>query len=113
MRVMTVIILTVGLLLPATSRSEDAGVLWDKNCKRCHGVDGKGVEKLLGILKLKDRGIAALDVLKPESVKLTDAEMTKIILDGKGAQMKPMKDKFTASEVAGLVAHVRKLQAAK
>jgi len=52
---------------------------YEKSCAGCHGVDGKGNEKMATILGVKDLGIVSKD-----TAKKTDEQLLKIIAEGSG-----------------------------
>jgi mono/diheme cytochrome c family protein len=109
-------LLSVGLIasLSPTQAEDlsDAQKLFKMQCKRCHGADGQGNHKMLKFLKLQERGIKALNLLKDEAKKMKDEEITKIILEGKGEKMKPFKEKIRAEQAIQLTKLIRKLQLA-
>src|SRR6478672_871988 len=61
----------------ATARAADVKEIWDKQCAKCHGADGKGDTKMGKKLEVKDYTSAKVQA------EMTDAEMTKIIKEGK------------------------------
>jgi mono/diheme cytochrome c family protein len=69
-------------------------------CASCHAQDGSGTP--LG------KSMNAPDLRSPEVQKLSDAELTKAISDGKG-DMPAFKKSFTPEQVQALVKHVRGL----
>jgi mono/diheme cytochrome c family protein len=82
----------------------DAAALYAKNCKSCHGADGKGQTTMGKKSKAKDYTTA-------EGQKWTDAEGVKAILEGMG-KMKGYKEKgITEADAKELVAFIRKFKA--
>jgi len=83
----------------------DVAALWKKNCKSCHGSDGKGKTKAGRAKKVKD-------LTDPAVVKEFDRcemikRVTEGILDDKGkARMKPFEKKLSKAEIEALVDHV-------
>ena len=71
-------IISVALLVAAavSARAADAKENWDKNCKVCHGADGKGKTKMGEKAGVKDY----TDPKVQEGMK--DEEMTKAIKEG-------------------------------
>jgi len=69
------------------------------NCAACHGPDGSGDTPIGQSLK-------AADLRSPEVQKLTNAEITDQIANGKG-KMPPFKAKLNADQIKGLVGYVR------
>ena len=92
-------------LLVAPLALGDGAVLFTQNCSPCHGKDGSGNTPVGKSMKAKDLRSA-------EVQKLTDAEITKIISDGKG-NMPSFKARFTPADIAELVKHIRSIAAKK
>jgi cytochrome c553 len=90
------------------AHAADAKELWDKNCKKCHGEDGKGKTVMGKKLAVKDYTSAQVQE------ELKDAEMTKAIKDGvkKEGQtrMKGFAETLSDAEVKSLVAYIRKFK---
>jgi len=96
-------ILSVALLLASPAAFGDAAALYAKNCKSCHGADGKGQTTMGKKSKVKDYTTA-------EGQKWTDAEGVKAILEGAG-KMKAYKEKgITEADAKELVAYIRKFK---
>jgi cytochrome c len=73
-----------------------------KHCATCHGADGNGKDAVAKLLKVTFPPLGSKEVQA-----LTDAEMHKVLLEGKG-KMKPVKD-LDRSDVPNLIAFVRSL----
>lgn len=88
-----------------SARAADAKELWDKNCKKCHGDDGKGQTAMGKKAGAKDYTDAKVQA------DLKDDAMTKAIKEGvkkDGAtKMKAFGDSLSDDEVKALVAYVR------
>ncbi len=86
-------------------RAADAKELWEKNCAKCHGPDGKGDTKMGKKLEIRDYTDAKVQGT------LKDAEMTKAIKDGvkegDKVRMKGFSDALSDDEVKALAAYVR------
>jgi len=86
----------------------DVKTIYDKQCAKCHGKDGKGKTTMGKKLKAKDY----TDPKVQE--KLKDEEMIKLTMEGKkkGSKtlMKPYKDKLSEKEIKDLVAYIRKFK---
>jgi mono/diheme cytochrome c family protein len=107
-RMKKLIVASLALLVAGavSVRAADAKELWEKNCAKCHGVDGAGKTKMGEKLGVKDY----TDAKVQESLK--DAEMTKAIKEGvkekdsDKTKMKAFSD-LSDDEVKALVAQVR------
>jgi len=99
---LTAALLAFGVVsLPAA----DAKAIWEKDCAKCHGHEGKGDKKMGQKLGVKDYTDAKVQA------ELKDAEMTKAIKEGvkdkeDKTKMKAYAD-LTDDEVKSLVALVR------
>ncbi len=72
---------------------------YDKSCKSCHGPDGAGNPAIAKMFKVDMRDLKSSDVQA-----MSDADLTKIITDGKG-KMKPVAS--ASASAADIVAYVR------
>jgi mono/diheme cytochrome c family protein len=79
----------------------DGASLFKSKCAACHGADGSGNTAVGKSLKIRD--LASADVQKQ-----TDAELTALITNGKGA-MPSYKDKLSGDQIKDLVGFVRQL----
>jgi len=101
------ILLGIALLGAAliTARAEDAKALYEKECAKCHGSDGKGATKT-------GKKLGAKDYTDPSvQQKMTDAAAIKAIKDGLKDKadktlMKPSPD-ITDDQAKALVAFMR------
>ena len=82
----------------------DAAAIFEKQCQKCHGVDGKGETPMGKKLALKDFTDAKVQA------GFTDADATKAIKegvkDGDKTKMKPAED-VTADDIKALIAKIR------
>lgn len=78
----------------------DAGAVYAARCVKCHGADGKGVEKY------KKQGQKDFTDAAWQKSR-TDAQLTEAINNGKGDFMPAWKSKLSADEIKGLVGYVR------
>lgn len=83
--------------------------LYLKNCKACHGTDGKGQTAMGKRLNIKDYTKAEVQA------ELTDEGIAKVIKEGiineKGKKvMLPFEKKMSPEEIASVVAYVRSLK---
>lgn len=88
--------------------AQDGKELYEKSCKMCHGIDGKGNAKLAQGMKIKPE---LLDLTKQETKNKKDEILKEIVSDGIG-KMKGFKDKLKTDDTSLIVAHVRTLQEA-
>jgi hydrogenase maturation protease len=89
----------LALALPLTAFADGAAIYKSK-CAMCHGPDGSGNTPMGKNLKLKDLG-------SPEIQKLTDAEITKTLTDGKG---KMPASKLAPADIADVIKFIRTLK---
>lgn len=93
------------LLMPVLAWADaapDGGAIFKSKCAMCHGPDGKGQTAMGKSLKLKDLGSA-------EVQKMTNAELQKVITDGKG-KMPSYKDKLDQASIDAVIAFIRTLK---
>jgi cytochrome c553 len=87
---------------------EDTKALWDKECSKCHGADGKGQTTMGKKLKVKDYTDAKVQAA------MTDEEMLKITKDGKKEGDKTLMKGFAGTlsddQIKELVAYIRKFK---
>ncbi len=87
----------------ATLQAADAGAgkaAYDKSCKGCHGPDGTPSAGMAKAMNLKD-------LKSPEVQAASDADLQKIITDGKG-KMKPVAS--ASGSAPDIVAYLRSLK---
>ena len=76
---------------------------YDRACKSCHGADGAANPTLAKMLKVE-----MADLKSPGVQNLGDADLKKIISDGKG-KMKPVSS-VSGADIDNVVAYVRSLK---
>jgi mono/diheme cytochrome c family protein len=103
-------ILVATLVLTGTSAVVGYGAdakagqpLYDKACKSCHGADGTPNATIAKMMKVDMK-----DLKSPEVQAMIDADIKKIILDGKG-KMKPVAT-VSDPDAEKVVAYVRSLK---
>jgi len=85
---------------PLWAQGEGAS-LFKAKCAACHGTDGSGNTAIGKSMKLRD-------LSSPEVQKQSDAELTAITANGKGA-MPAYKDKLTSDQIKQIVGYMREL----
>lgn len=97
-RVVLVTLLACGLIAvcAAPAVAQDAAATYKSKCAMCHGPEGKGGK------------MGTRDFASPEVKAQTDAQLTDIILKGKG-KMPAYAAKLKDTEIKDLVAYVRSL----
>jgi mono/diheme cytochrome c family protein len=91
------------LLAPAPAAAEDPAKIFARSCAPCHGQDGtpNAMFTKQGVRNFKDAAWQKA---------ATDAQIEKTIREGKkGTMMASFEKQFSAEEIKGLVAHIRKL----
>ena len=88
-----------------SANAADVKENWDKNCKSCHGADGKG-QTVMG------KKAGCKDYTDPKVQEgLKDAEAFKAVKEGLKKDgkdlMKSFAEKLTDDEIKALVAHMR------
>lgn len=79
--------------------------IYDKNCAKCHGVDGKGNTRM-------GRQTGAKDYTDPKvQAEMKDETAMKVLKEGLvengKKKMDPYKDKLTDDELKALIAYLR------
>ena len=98
----------VGCKKSAASDPQEGRTLFENNCARCHGMEGKGGLPLLA------GGPAPRNLTEHAfHAERTDDQIRMTIVNGKGAGMPPFGQAFTDAQLTSLVAHVRSLDSEK
>lgn len=100
------ILATTALLAAACAvgQAADAKALWDKNCAKCHGADGKGKTKMGAKLKVKDYTDAKVQGEMKDD-KMFDAIKNGVKEGGKEV-MKPAEG-MSDADIKALVTYTR------
>lgn len=78
----------------------DGAAIFKTKCQVCHGPDGSGQTPIGKNLKLAD-------LHSPEVQKMSDAELTKLLTDGKG---KMPASKLSPDDIKAVIAFLRTLK---
>ena len=100
MKKTTILALLVTAAMPLAAA--DNAAVYKAKCAACHGADGAGQTPMGKKMNLRD-------LRAPEVQKQSNADLTKIITDGK-EKMPAYKGKLTADEIKGLVQFLRELK---
>lgn len=84
----------------AAAQGQGAG-LFQENCLMCHGADGEGTPT--------GKALKAAGFHSPEVEKMSDAELTATIHNGKN-NMPAFGDRLTSPQIESLVSYIRELQ---
>jgi len=101
------LILSLALLAGAalSARADDAKVIFEKDCAKCHGTDGKGQTKMGQKLSIKDLTDAKVQA------EATDEKAFKAIKEGvkdkEGKQTMKAAEGLSDDDIKALVKHVR------
>ena len=82
---------------------QDGAAIYSEKCAKCHGADGKGVDKF------KKQGVKDLTTDAWQKAN-TDAKITAAINNGKGEFMPAWKGKIKPAEIKAVVKHIRGLK---
>jgi mono/diheme cytochrome c family protein len=85
----------------------DAKTLYDANCKKCHGVRGVPPKAM----KTKFEKLVAFD--EAFVAKHSVDSIAKVLVKGKGEDMKSFKDKMTAEQLTSVAQYVHELASKK
>ena len=98
---MFILAMALVLTLSLSAQAQSGADTFKSKCAACHGADGTGsaVGKKMG----------AHDFTSAEVQKMSDAELTEVITNGKN-KMPKYADKLKPEEVKGLVAYIRTLK---
>jgi len=87
------------VLFPAALMAEDAAAMFNSRCAPCHAKDGSGKTPMGKKIGAKALGSA-------EVQKLSDADLAKVISNGKG-KMPPFGTKLSPEQIGELVKLIR------
>ena len=88
-----------------SARAEDAKAVYEKDCAKCHGADGKGDTKMGKKLGVKDYADAKVQA------DLKDEDATKAIKEGlkdkEGKVLMKPAESLSDADIKALVAYIR------
>ena len=90
----------VVLSIPPSVSAQDTAALYKSKCAGCHGADGTG--------SAMGKKMGAHDFTTAEVQKMSDAELTDTITNGKNKM--PKYGSLKPEEIKGLVAYIRTLK---
>jgi cytochrome c553 len=91
-----------------TARAEDAKTIYERDCLKCHGADGKGDTKMGKKLGAKDYTEAKVqEELKDENAVKAIKEGFK---DKEGKSLMKPSEGLSDADIKGLVAYMRKFK---
>src|SRR5438270_9743013 len=97
----SIILLILCLATPVIVRGQDSAEdNYNKKCAVCHAKDGSGNTA-------KGKKVHVKDV--HQNMKDSEADMVKVVTDGKGDDMDSYKSEFTAEQIKALVEYYRSL----
>jgi mono/diheme cytochrome c family protein len=92
--------LAVVLSLPLAAHAQDSASLFKSKCAGCHAADGTGSPM--------GKKMGAHDFTSADVQKMSDADLTDIITNGKNKM--PKYGSLKPEEIKGLVAYIRTLK---
>jgi len=93
-------VMAVSLALPAIMRAQEADDIYNHKCAVCHGKDGLGNT-------VKGKKVHVKDV--HTNMKDSEAEMIKVVTNGKGDDMDSYKKEYSPDQIKALVQYYRTL----
>jgi mono/diheme cytochrome c family protein len=96
------LITALAFVLSTCVWADDSPEMYKRQCASCHGEDGKGETPEGKKLKTPDLGSDAVQ-------NKSDAELAKIIADGKG-EMPKFGGKITKDQINALVKYIRRFK---
>ena len=96
------LVLIASLALAGTAFAADGAAVFKAKCAMCHGADGSASTGMGKSMGLKPLG-------SPEVQKMSDADMTALVTNGKG-KMPAFKGKLSDDEIGAVVKYVHTLK---
>jgi len=105
MKKILVLSVVIGAITALSARADDAKAIYEKDCAKCHGTDGKGQTKMGQKLGIKDYTDAKVQT------DLKDEEAAKAIKEGlkdkEGKILMKPAETLSDADIKGLVAYMR------
>jgi cytochrome c553 len=105
MKKILVLSVVIGAITALSARADDAKAIYEKDCAKCHGTDGKGQTKMGQKLGIKDYTDAKVQA------DLKDEEAAKAIKEGlkdkEGKVLMKPAETLSDADIKGLVAYMR------
>ena len=104
MKKLLLVSVMIGALAAWPAQADDPKAIYEKDCAKCHGADGKGQTKMGQKLRVKDYSDA-----KVQAEMKDDAAVKAIkegLKDGEKTLMKPAEG-VTETDIKGLIAYMR------
>jgi len=95
-------VLAFAVVFSTWSLADSGADTFKAKCAMCHGADGKGETSIGKSMNIRDLGAAAVQ-------SQSDADLTKIITDGKG-KMPKYDGKLTKDQIDDVVKFIRTLK---
>lgn len=109
-KLIRIVTLTALISMPLISSASTGEDLWIKNCKKCHGEDGKGDTAMGKKFEIRDYTDASVQAgMTDEAIKTAIVEGVKNE-DGKKVML-AFGNKFSEEEVEAVTAYLRTLKA--
>jgi len=107
---MTAVLITAAAAAFAAAPAADkpGQKLFETKCAACHNKDAKGKPAMAKMFKID---ASALDLTKADTQKKSDADLAKVVTDGRN-KMPIFKGKLKDAEISSVVSYVRTLQPA-
>src|SRR5664279_1942205 len=96
------LVLIASLALAGSAFAADGAAIFKAKCAMCHGADGSASTGMGKTMGLKPLG-------SPEVQKMSDADMTALVTNGKG-KMPASKGKLSDDEISAVVKYVHTLK---
>lgn len=108
MKKVIAMLVVLGVGAAVSLNAADGKALYEKDCAKCHGADGKGATTMGKKMGARDYSTAAVqDTIKDEEIAKAIKEGFK---DKAGKQVMKPTPNLTDEEVKALVAHFRTLK---